>query len=86
MVGIRVVFGVVISPVFGARIPVVTKLILRSTAAEPPEAHIHHLAPTRNNSVVNNPRRCGVVCLDGTFGLGPTHQSGSGDAESSHGL
>jgi hypothetical protein len=32
MIGIGVVFGVVISPIFGASIPVVAKLILRCTA------------------------------------------------------
>ena len=32
MVGIGVVFGVVISPIFGASIPVVAKLILRCMA------------------------------------------------------
>ncbi len=34
--------------------------------------HIHHLAPTWNNSVVNNPCSFGVVGLDGALGLGPS--------------
>ncbi len=44
MVGVRVMFGVVVRPVFGASIPVITKLILRCAATEPPEMHIHHFA------------------------------------------
>ncbi len=73
MVGVWVVFCVVVSPVLGASIPVVSKLVLRGPAAEPPKTHIHHLAPTRNNSVVNNPCSCGVVGLDGALGLGQSH-------------
>jgi hypothetical protein len=68
-----VVFCVVVSPVLEASIPVVSKLVLRGPAAEPPKTHIHHLAPTRNNSVVNNPCSCRVVGLDGALGLGPSH-------------
>ncbi len=73
VVGVWVVFCVVISLVLGASIPVVSKLVLRGTAAEPPETHIHHLAPTQNNSVVNSPCSCEVVGLDGALGLGPSH-------------
>ncbi len=40
---------------------------------KPPEAHIHHLALMRDNSIVNNPSSCGVVCLDRAFGLGTSH-------------
>ncbi len=49
MVGVRVVFGVVVSPFIGVRIPVITKLVLGSAALEPPEVHIHHLGPARDN-------------------------------------
>jgi hypothetical protein len=42
MVDIQVVFGVVVSPVFRASIPVVMELVLGGRATEPPEAHIHH--------------------------------------------
>ncbi len=35
MVGVRVVFGVVVNPVFRAGIPVVTELVLGGTAMEP---------------------------------------------------
>ena len=73
MVGFWMVFGVVVSPVFGACIPVVAKLILRCMASQPPELHIYHLASFRDNGIVNNPRCCGVVCLDGGFGLRPSH-------------
>jgi hypothetical protein len=73
VVGVWVVFCVVVSPVLGASIPVVLKLVLRGPAAEPPKMHIHHLAPTRNNSVGNNSCSCGVVSLDGALGLGLSH-------------
>jgi hypothetical protein len=45
MVGVWVVFGVVVSPVFRASIPVVTELVLGGTAMEPPEVHIHYFGP-----------------------------------------
>ncbi len=73
MVGVWVVFCVVVRPVLGSCIAVVSKLVLRCPATEPPEAHIHHLASARENSIVNNPSSCGVVCLDRAFRLGPSH-------------
>ena len=73
MVGIRVVFCVVVGPVLGSSIPIVSELILRCAATEPPEAHIHHFAPARNNGIINNSGCCGVVRLDWAFGLGPSH-------------
>jgi hypothetical protein len=75
MVGVWVVFCVVVRPVLGSCIPVVSKLVLRCPEIEPPEAHIHHLAPARDNCIVNNPSSCGVICLDRAFGLGPSHIS-----------
>jgi hypothetical protein len=54
MVGVRVVFGVVVSPVFRAGVPVVTELVLGGAAREPPEAHIHHFGPAGNNHFVGN--------------------------------
>jgi hypothetical protein len=56
VVGVRVVFGMVVSPVLGARIPVITKLILQCAAIEPPKLHIRHLGPAGNNSFVGNSR------------------------------
>ncbi len=73
MVGVWVVFCVVVSPVFGCSIPVVSKLVLKGLATEPPKGHIHHLAPAWDNSIVNNPYCCGVVCLNGALGLVPSH-------------
>ncbi len=73
IVGVWVVFGVVVSLVLGACIPVVSKLILGCTAMEPPKLHIHHLGPTGHNSLVGNSSCCRVICLDRTFRLGPTH-------------
>ncbi len=73
MVGVRMVFSIVISPVIGARIPIVMKLILGFLATEPPKLHIHHFAPTRNNSIVGNTSGSGIISLDRIFGLGPSH-------------
>ena len=73
MVGIRVVFSVVIGPVFRAGVPIVSKLILGFTAAKPPKSHVHHFASLGNNSVVGNSCSSGVVSLDRRFGLGPAH-------------
>ncbi len=73
LVSVRVVFGVVVGPVLGARIPVITKLILGCVAMEPPNLHIHHLGLAGDNSFVGNSLGCKVICLDRTFWLGPTH-------------
>jgi hypothetical protein len=73
VVGVRVVFGVVVGPVLGACIPVVSKLILGCVATEPSKLHIHHLGPVGHNSFVGNSCCCRVICLDWTFRLGPTH-------------
>jgi hypothetical protein len=70
MVGVWVVFCVVVSPVLGSCIPVVSKLVLRCPATEPPEVHIHHLALARDNSIVNNPSSCGVSVWIGLLGCG----------------
>jgi hypothetical protein len=73
VVSVRVVFGVVVGPVLGACIPVISKLILGCVAMEPPKSHIHHLGPAGHNSLVGNSSCCRVICLDRTFRLGPTH-------------
>ncbi len=54
MVGVQVVFGVVVSPVFKVGIPVVMELVLGGMAPEPPEEHIHHFAPAGRNRFVGN--------------------------------
>jgi hypothetical protein len=54
MVGGWLVFGVVVSPVFRALVPVVTKLVLGGAVMEPPEAHIHHFGPAGNNCFIGN--------------------------------
>jgi hypothetical protein len=54
MVGVQVVFGLVVSPVFRARIPVVMELALESEATEPPEVHIHHFGPAGNIFFIGN--------------------------------
>jgi hypothetical protein len=73
MVGVRMMFGVVVGPVLCASIPFITKLVLRSLAMEPPEAHIHHLAPAWDNSFIGNPCGGRVIHLDRAFRFGPTH-------------
>jgi hypothetical protein len=73
MVGIWVVFGVVISPVFGTSIPVISKLVLRCVASKPPKAHIHHLGPAGHNCFVGNTDGSGVIRLDRCFWLWPSH-------------
>jgi hypothetical protein len=74
VVGVRVVFGVVVGPVLGTCIPVITKLVLGCTAMEPLKLHIHHLGPAGDNSLVGKSCRCRVICVDRTFRLGPTHE------------
>ncbi len=54
MIGVRMVFGVVVSPVIRACVPVIPKLVLLSVATEPPEAHIHHFGPAGNNCFIDN--------------------------------
>ena len=54
VVGVRVVFGMVVGPVFGPSVPVVAELVLRAMALEPLEAHIHHLDPAGDNCFVGN--------------------------------
>ena len=73
MVEVRVMFSIVIGPVFRASIAIVSKLVLGFTAAEPPKSHIHHFVPSRNNSVVGSPCSSRAVSLDRRFGLGPAH-------------
>jgi hypothetical protein len=60
VVGVRVVFGMVVSPVLGASIPVIMKLIFGSAAMEPPK-------------LLGNSPGCRGIHLDRTFWLGPTH-------------
>ncbi len=73
VIGLRVVFCVVVGPVFGTCIPVITKFILGCAATEPPKLHIHHLGPAGDKSLVGNSHCCRVIHLDRTFRLGPTH-------------
>ncbi len=54
MVGVLVVFGVVIRPVFRASNPVVKELVMEGTTTEPPEVHIHHFGLAGNNCFIGN--------------------------------
>ncbi len=73
VVGVRMVFGVVVGPVLGTCIPVITKMILGCTAAEPPTLHIHHLGLGGDNSFFVNSRCCRIIHLDRAFWLWQTH-------------
>ena len=73
MVGVWVMFSVVISPVFRASIPVIVKLVLGCAASKPPETHIHHFCPAGNNCFVGNTIGCGVIRLDRSLRLWPSH-------------
>jgi hypothetical protein len=68
-----VVFGVVVCPIVAAFIPVVTKLLLGFSALEPPYAKVHGLGLLRDNGEVGDANGSGVVCLDGSAWLRPTH-------------
>jgi hypothetical protein len=70
MVGIRVVFGVVVSSVFRAHIPVITKLVLGGVAAEPPEAHIHHFGSAGIDCCIGNTCSGELSVWIGLFGWG----------------
>jgi hypothetical protein len=83
VVGVRMVFGVIVGPVLGTCIPVISKLILGCAAIEPPILNIHHLGPAGHNSLVGNSSCCRVIHLDRTFRLGPTH-GGEGLAVGNH--
>jgi hypothetical protein len=70
MVGVQVVFGVVVSPVFKASVPIITKLVLGSMATEPPEAHIHHFGLAGNNCLLVTPAAIELSVWIGLFGWG----------------
>ncbi len=63
----------VVGPVLGAHIQVITKLILGCAAMEPPKSHIHQIGPAGDNSFIDNSCGCRVISLDRTFRLGPTY-------------
>jgi hypothetical protein len=58
VVGARAMFGMVVGPVLGGHIAVITKLILGFAATEPPKLHIHHLGPAGDNSFIDYSRDC----------------------------
>jgi hypothetical protein len=70
-----VVFGVVVCPIVAAFIPLVTELLLRFSALEPPYVEVHGLGLLQDNGEVGNTNAngSGVVCLDGSAWLRPTH-------------
>ncbi len=69
----QVVFGVVVGQVATAFVPVEAKLFLGFTALEPPYAEIHGLGFPWNDGEVGDADCRGVVRLDLSAGLWPTH-------------
>ena len=69
----RVVLGDVITIFGGSRPPVMTKLLLRFSAADPVETHVHYFGFLRGNSVVDYSKVCGVVRLDWRWWLWMSH-------------
>jgi hypothetical protein len=68
-----VVFGMVVCPIVTALIPVVAELLLRFSAAEPPQAEVHGFGFLRDNGEVGDANGSGVIHLDWRAWLGPTH-------------
>jgi hypothetical protein len=64
MVGVWVVFGVLVIPVFRASITVVT--------TEPPKAHIHHFFLAGNNCFIGN--TCGELSVWTGLLVGASHR------------
>ncbi len=70
VVGVRVVFGVVVGPVLGTCIPVISKLFLGCAAMEPPKLHIHHLEPQGTIVLLVTPAAVELSIWIGLLGWG----------------
>ena len=66
-------FSVIICQICGSSVPIEIELVLCCMAAEPVEVHPDHLDAVLDDGVLKEPRYCGVVCLDGRFGLFPSN-------------
>ncbi len=75
--------GVVVCPVVTTLIPAVAELLLRLSAAEPPQAEIHGFGFLWDNGEVDGTNGSEVVCLDGCAWLWHTH-SDEGLMEGGH--
>ena len=67
------VFGTVVGPVFGAFVPVITKLALGFTATKPVKTVVHGFGLFLDDGVVDDTDRSGVVSLNWRRRLGPAH-------------
>ena len=83
MVDGRVALGAVGGEVELAGGPEESELALGFSAAEPVEVHVHGFRFARNDGLVGHTDRCGVVTLDGSGGLRPSHL-GEGLTEGDH--
>ena len=79
----RMALGAVVGEVELAGGPEESELALRFSAAEPVEVHVHGFCFTRNDGLVGYADRCGIVSLDGSGGLRPSH-FGEGLPEGDH--
>ena len=70
MVGSRMVFGVVISEVLEAAIPVDEELALVDAVLNPEVSHGHSFGTTQFDGVVSDASGGGVISLDGSGALG----------------
>ncbi len=68
-----VVLGVLACPIVTAFIRVVAELLLRFLAAKPPKAEVHRHGFLWDNGEVGDINGSGVVHLDGSAWLRPTH-------------
>ena len=68
-----VVLSAVICKDDGSSVPVETKLALGFAAMEPVQADPNHFDLTLDNGIIHETCCRRVICLDGSFGLGPIH-------------
>ena len=73
MVHGRVVLSYVITIVGGSRPLDVTKLLLRFSAVEPVETHVHGFGSPRGNIIIDDSEGCGVVRLHWRWWLWMSH-------------
>ena len=67
------IFGTVVDKVGGARCPKVAELVLIIPETDPMELHVHWFGLKMNYGLVGYSKICGVVALDGSFGLWPAN-------------
>ena len=78
-----VTLGAVVGEVEFAGGPEKSELALGFSAAEPVEFHVHGFCFARDAGFFGHADCCGVVALDGSWGMGPSH-FGEGLTERDH--